>query len=532
VTDHENQADKPAMSRRDVLGLAAGATLSAAVSAAPGPSTARRPDDIVLMDAAALTKAIHSRQVSCIDVMSAYLDHIERINPQVNAIVALQERADLLMQARERDAQLARGESMGPLHGFPHAVKDLQAVKGIRMTLGSPILKNFVPSADGLMVERLRRAGAIFIGKTNTPEFGLGSHTYNTVYGATRNAYDQSRSAGGSSGGAAVSLALRMLPVADGSDYGGSLRNPAGWNGVYGFRTSIGRVPNDARDAWLPSMSVTGPMARNVTDLAMLLSVQAGFDPRAPLSLEGDGAVFQRRLESSFKGRRVAWGADCKGHAPCEAGVLDVCRKAARTLESLGCEVEDAVPDFDFDALWQATVRLRGWQQAASIQAYYDDPAKRALLKPEAIYEVETGMRQSARDITAASVVRTDWSQTMRKFLERYDFLVLPTAQVFPFDINQHWPQEIAGQKMQTYHEWMKGTLLVTMSGCPALAAPAGFSAAGLPMGIQLIAPNRQEFSCLQLAYAYESTLSQAIRRLPPLLTAARPHASSGRPSP
>jgi amidase len=453
-----------------------------------------------------------------VEVMSAYLEHIERTNPKVNAIVALQERADLLIQARERDAQLARGESLGPLHGFPHAVKDLQAVKGIRMTLGSPILKDFVPAADGLMVERLRSAGAIFIGKTNTPEFGLGSHTYNAVYGATRNAYDLTRSAGGSSGGAAVSLALRMLPLADGSDYGGSLRNPAGWNGVFGFRTSIGRVPNDARDAWLPSMGVSGPMARNVTDLALLLSMQAGYDARAPLSLEGDGSVFRRPLESSFKGTRIAWGADFNGHAPCEPGVLEICRNAARTLESLGCIVEEAAPDFDFDALWKATIRLRSWQQSASIQDYYNDPAKRALLKPEAVYEIETGMRQSAQDITAASVVRTAWSQTVRRFLERYDFLVLPTAQVFPFDINQHWPQQIAGQKMQTYHEWMKGTLLVTMSGCPALAAPAGFSDAGLPIGIQFIAPNRQDFRCLQLAYAYESALSPALRRSPPLL--------------
>jgi amidase len=470
------------------------------------------------MDAASLARAIHARAVSCVEVMSGYLDHIERINPKVNAIVALQDRQDLLAQARQRDAQLARGESMGPLHGFPQAVKDLQAVKGIRMTLGSPILKDFVPAADGLMVERLRSAGAIFIGKTNTPEFGLGSHTYNSVYGATRNAYDLTRSAGGSSGGAAVSLALRMLPVADGSDYGGSLRNPAGWNGVFGFRPSIGRVPNDAQDAWLPSMGVSGPMARNVTDLAMLLSVQAGFDPRAPLSLDGDGTAFQRRLESSFTGKRIAWGADFKGHAPCEAGVLQVCRKAAQSLESLGCIVEEAAPDFDFDALWQATIRLRAWQQGASIQAYYNDPAKRALLKPEAVYEVEMGMRQSARDITAASVVRTVWSQTVHKFLQRYDFLVLPTAQVFPFDIDQHWPREIAGQKMQTYHEWMKGTLLVTMSGCPALAAPAGFGDAGLPIGIQFIAPNRQEFSCLQLAYAYENALSPSSRRLPALM--------------
>ena len=407
---------------------------------------------------------------------------------------------------------------MGPLHGFPHAAKDLQPVKGIRMTLGSPILKDFVPAADGLMVERLRSAGAIFIGKTNTPEFGLGSHTDNRVYGATRNAYDLTRSAGGSSGGAAVSLALRMLPVADGSDYGGSLRNPAGWNAVFGLRPSIGRVPNDAHDAWLPSMGVSGPMARTVTDLAMLLSVQAGFDARVPLSLEGDGSEFQRRLQRSFQGTRIAWGADLKGFTPCEAGVLEICRKAVQTLESLGCIVEEAAPDFDFDALWRATIRLRGWQQGATIQDYYEDPAKRALLKPEALYEIETGMRQSARDITAASVVRTRWSQTVRKFLERYDFLVLPTAQVFPFEITRQWPREIAGQKMQTYHEWMKAALLVTMSGCPALAAPAGFSDTGLPMGIQLIAPNRQEFGCLQLAYAYESALGSSSRRLPPLL--------------
>jgi amidase len=473
---------------------------------------------IVHMDAVVLSKAIQSRRISCAEVMGAYLDHIERINPTVNAIVALQDGGDLLTQAREHDARLARGESMGPLHGFPLAVKDLQAVKGIRMTMGSPILKDFVSPADGIMVERLRSAGAIFIGKTNTPEFGLGSHTYNSVYGATRNAYDLTRSAGGSSGGAAVSLALRMLPVADGSDYGGSLRNPAGWNGVFGFRTSIGRVPNDARDAWLPSMGVSGPMARNVADLAMLLSVQAGFDARAPLSLEGDGSEFRQRLESSVKGKRIAWVADFKGHAPCEPGVLEVCRAATQKLESLGCVVEEAVPDFDFDALWQATIRLRGWQQGASIQDYYNDPTKRALLKPEAVYEVEMGMRQSARDITAASVLRTDWSHTVHTFLERYDFLVLPTAQVFPFDIDQHWPQEIGGQRMHTYHEWMKGTLLVSMSGCPALAAPAGFNDAGLPIGIQFIAPNRREFSCMQLAYAYESTLSPANRRLPPLL--------------
>jgi amidase len=474
--------------------------------------------DIVRMDAMALNKAIHSRAVSCVEVMGAYLDQIDALNPTVNAIVALQDRRALLAQAHERDQQLTRGESLGLLHGFPQAVKDLHAVKGILMTCGSPILKNFVPAADGIMAERLRKAGAIFIGKTNTPEFGLGSHTYNPVYGATRNAYDSSRSAGGSSGGAAVALALRMLPVADGSDYGGSLRNPAGWNGVYGFRTSIGRIPNDARDDWLPSMGVAGPMARNVADLAMLLSVQAGFDPRLPLSLDGDGAHFQSGRERSFKGMRVAWGGDFAGHAPCEPQVLEVCRTAARSLESLGCIVEDALPEFDFDALWQATIRLRGWQQGSSLFAYYKDGGKRALLKPEAIFEIETGLRQSAYDITAASLVRSAWTQTVRRFFETYDFLILPTAQIFPFDISLRWPQEIAGRSMQTYHEWMKGTLLVSMSGCPALAAPAGFSEQGLPIGIQIVAPNRQEFACLQLAQAYENVLGPASRRGSPLL--------------
>src|SRR5215469_14243452 len=272
--------------------------------------------DIVMMDAASLETLIRSRGVSCVEVMNAYLDHIENLNPKVNAIVALQDRPGLLAQARERDAQLARGESMGPLHGFPQAVKDMQPVKGIRSTSGSPILRDFVPTADSIMVERLRKAGAIIIGKTNTPEFGLGSHTYNPVYGTTRNAYDQSRSAGGSSGGAAVALALRMLPVADGSDYGGSLRNPAGWNNVFGFRTSFGIVPSDARDVWLPSMGVVGPMARTVADLSMLLSIQAGYDSRLPLLMAGDGARFAEPLKMDTKGKRIAWLGDFGGQLP------------------------------------------------------------------------------------------------------------------------------------------------------------------------------------------------------------------------
>jgi amidase len=481
-------------------------------------SAAVRASDIVMMDAVTLAGAIRSRQVSCAEVMTAYLDHIETFNPKVNAIVALQDRAGLLAQARERDGQLARGAAVGPLHGFPLAVKDLVPVKGIAMTQGSPIFKDFMPPADSVMVERLRKAGAIMIGKTNTPEFGLGSHTYNPVYGVTRNPYDLTRSAGGSSGGAAVALALRMLPVADGTDYGGSLRNPAGWNNVFGFRTSFGRVPADGRDAFVPSMGVAGPMARNVADLALLLSVQAGYDARAPLSMPGDGAIFAGPPETELKGKRIAWVGDFAGYVPYEAGVLEVCEAALKTFEAIGCVVEEAQPDYPIDAVWRAFVRLRAWQTGGTLLALYNDPAKRALMKPEAIYEVESGLKLSAFDITAAATVRSEWYHAVRRFFERYDYFIVPTAQLFPFDIDMHWPQQIAGRKMETYHEWMKGVLPVTMAGCPALAVPAGFGDHGLPIGIQIVGPNHADLACLQLAHAYDAATDWVSRRPPPLL--------------
>jgi amidase len=388
----------------------------------------------------------------------------------------------------------------------------------MRTTSGSLILKDFIAPADSIMVARLRKAGAIIIGKTNTPEFGLGSHTYNAVYGATRNAYDQSRSAGGSSGGAAVALALRMLPLADGSDYGGSLRNPAGWNNVFGFRTSFGRVPADGRDAWLPSMGVLGPMARDVPDLAMLLAIQSGYDDRVPLSMDASPAIFQAPLETDLKGKRIAWVGDFKGAIPYETGVLELCESALRVFESLGCIVEEAVPDYSVDKVWRAWLNLRAWQSGGNLLAYYRDPARRALMKPEAVFEVESGLKLSAFDITAASAVRTEWYGVVRAFFERYNYFVLPTAQLFPFDVDLHWPSEIAGQKMTTYHEWMKGVLPVTMAGCPALAVPAGFNAQGLPMGIQIVAPNHAELACLQLAFAYDEATRWSARRLPPLV--------------
>jgi amidase len=478
-----------------------------------------RHSDIVMLDAAGLTAAIRSRRISCVEVMTDYLDHIAKLNPRVNAIVALQDRASLLAQSEQRDEQLARGEWLGPLHGFPFAVKDLMPVKGIRTTWGSPIFKDFVPDADGIIVERIRKAGAIFIGKTNAPEFGLGSNTYNPVYGVTRNAYGQSRSAGGSSGGAAVSLALRMLPVADGSDFAGSLRNPAGWNNVFGFRTSLGVVPTDAKDGWFPSMSVEGPMARNVPDLAMLLSVQAGYDARLPLSRTVDPGQFRRSLETNLKGKRIAWSGDFKGYLPFESGVLDVCKNALEVFESMGCIVQEAQPDFPMDSMWRAWLKLRAWQSGGSLLAHYNDPATRALLKPEALFEVESGLKLTAFEITAANDVRTAWYQAVRQFFENYDYFIVPTAQLFPFDANLHWPQEIAGRPMETYHEWMKCVLPVTMSGCPAIAVPAGFGEHGLPIGIQIAGPPHSEMSCLQLAFGYDVATSWSTKRLPSLLS-------------
>jgi amidase len=338
----------------------------------------RRAADIPMMEACELSDAIRTKQVSCVEVMTAYLDRIERLNPRVNAIVSLQDRGDLLRQARERDEELARGEYRGWMHGFPQAIKDLAATKGIRTTQGVTFLKEFVPEADAIFVERMKRAGSIIIGKTNTPEFGLGSHSFNPVFGTTFNAYDQSKAAGGSSGGAAVALALRMLPVADGSDHAGSLRNPAAFNNVLGLRPSYGRVPSSGDEVFLPGLGVAGPMARKATDLARLLSVQGGYDARVPYSIEQDPAVFAEPLKRDVNGRRLAWFGDLNGHLPMEPGIIDLCRKALRVFEDLGCIVEEVVPDFDPERIWAAWLPLRHWQIGAVWSAHYADPDKRA----------------------------------------------------------------------------------------------------------------------------------------------------------
>jgi len=468
--------------------------------------------DIVELSAVDLATAIHSRQVSCREVMRAYLAQIDRLNPQVNAIVSLQDPEQLLQQADERDRQLAAGICLGWMHGFPQAPKDLVNTAGIVTTLGSPILKNNVPATDAIIVERARRSGAVLIGKTNTPEFGLGSHTYNTVFGTTLNAYDQSKTAGGSSGGAAVALALRMLPVADGSDMMGSLRNPAGYNNVFGFRPSFGRVPlGPAVEVFVQQLSCEGPMARSVADLAMLLSVQAGFDARAPLSIDQDPGQFAQPLERDFKDVRVGWMGDM------EAGVLELSRSALKHFETIGCTVEDVLPDYPMEKLWQAWLVLRQFLIAGILAPPYASPPLRAMMKPEAVWEVENGLKLTASDVFRASVDRSEWYQALQKLFVRYEYLVLPTAQVFPFDAKLDWPRAIGHRPMDTYHRWMEVVIGPTMAGLPTISVPAGFGPTGLPMGLQVIGRAQADLAVLQVAHAYEQAMNPAAKR-PPLL--------------
>jgi amidase len=481
------------------------------------------PPDIVLMDARALAESIRARRVSCVEVMTAYLDHIDRFNPLVNAIVSLQDRDSLLRQAAERDGELARGEYRGWMHGLPHAVKDLALTRGIRTTWGSPIFADFVPDADAIFVERLRRAGAILIGKTNTPEFGLGSHTYNPVFGTTLNPYDPARTAGGSSGGAAAALALRMLPVADGSDHAGSLRNPAAFNNLLGFRPTFGRVPTADGDVFQADLGVVGPMARTVGDLALLLSVQAGHDARAPLSTREDPAVFAGDLDRDLAGTRVAWLGDLGGHLPFEAGVLDLCRDGLRALEAVGCIVDEVRPDHPMEQVWQSWLTLRAFRVSYSLKDIVADPAMVARLKPEAQWEAARAAELGAADLIRASAGRTAWHGAVRALFARYQYLVLPSAQVFPFDAARDWPHEIGGRPMDTYHRWMEVTIAATMAGCPALNVPVGFSPEGLPMGMHLVAPPHHELACLQLARAYERATGWVERRPPRLLGGAPP---------
>ncbi|AOY92564.1 amidase [Cupriavidus sp. USMAA2-4] len=500
------------------------ATAPAATAAHARPTPNAAPEGgtgstIVALDAVALSHAIHAREVSCAEVLDAYLAQIDRLNPLVNAIVAPAAREALAAQAAERDAELARGHSRGPLHGFPQAPKDIMPVAGMVTTKGSPVFRDHVPTADAVVFERMRAGGALFVGRTNSPEFGLGGHTYNPIYGATRNAFDPGRSAGGSSGGAGVAVALRMLPVADGSDMMGSLRTPAAFNNVYGLRTSFGCVPHGpTEEVFFQQFSVAGPMARNIPDLALLLSVQAGFDARLPLTRRAETpGSFAPALERDLRGTRIGWLGDLGGHLPTEPGLLDTCAAALAHFRTIGCHVEPVQPAFDLDSLWRAWIDLRSFSVAGANAALYHDPAKRALLKPEAVWEIERGLALGAMQVYDAARVRSAWYQALRTLFERVDFLVMPATQVFPFPVDWDWPKAIDGRAMDTYHRWMQAVVPATMAGLPVLSAPAGFGPGGLPCGLQIIGPAQADAAVLQLGHAYDQASGYA-RVASPLL--------------
>jgi amidase len=438
--------------------------------------------------------------------MEAHLAQIDSLNPRFNAIVSRVPADRLLKAAMACDEDAAAGRWRGVLHGFPHAVKDTAATRGILTTQGSPILRDNVPTADSLVVSRMRGAGAIFIGKTNVPEFALGSHSYNPVFGVTRNAWNPDVSAGGSTGGGAVALALHMVPLADGSDFGGSLRNPAGWNNVFGFRPSFGRVPSvPTSDPYGQTFATSGPMARHVRDVALLLSVQAGSHAGAPLSLSDDPAIFAANLDRNWKGRRIGWLGDLQGQLATEPGVIETCAKALSAFRALGMEVEEARMPLSAAEMWRTAVTLRHWSVGADLIDFYSDPAKRAMMKPEAIWEVEGYLALSGRQVAEASQARGRIYQAFQTLFQRFDFLVLPTAQVFPFDVEQKWPREIAGRPMDSYHRWMEVTLPPTMAGLPTLAVPAGFGGPRkLPIGLQVIGRTHADLAVLQVGHAYE----------------------------
>ena len=493
-------------------------------------------DSATDLDADALSRAIHAREVSCREVMQAHLARIHRLNPTLNAIVSLAPDAVLLAQAELRDADLARSKaahgSRGWMHGMPQAIKDAAHATGFPTTFGSPLLKDAVATQDGVMAARMKNAGCIVIGKTNMPELGLGSHTFNPVFGPTRNAWDGAVSAGGSSGGAAVALAQRLLPVADGSDFMGSLRNPAAWNHVFGLRPSQGRVPLwPAPDTWVSQLGTEGPMARNMRDLARLLAIQAGRDPRVPLSISQEPQDFLaadgvRRGSSGrdLSGLRIAWCADLEGYLPIEDGLLPVCEQALRRFADAGASVETARLGFDMAALWNAWLIWRRALVAPRVAALMKLPHARAQIKPEALWEYDQGMGLGFMDFMQASELRTSFHSHLLGLFERYDILALPATQVWPFALGERWPKSIAGRSMDTYHRWMEVTIYATFAGLPALSVPAGFHANGRwPAGLQLIGRPQGDAELLRIGAAYETQIGDLLLRRPPEPSAAGP---------
>ncbi|MDI2029155.1 amidase [Saccharopolyspora sp. TS4A08] len=468
-------------------------------------------DSLCQRTATELAALLRAREVSAREVMRAHLDRIERLNPKVNAVVSLDPEG-ALAGAAAADERLASGAAVGPLHGLPMAHKDTHDTAGLRTTYGSPLLADNVPAQDELVVERLKAAGAVTMGKTNVPEFAAGSHTFNPVFGTTANPYAPDRSAGGSSGGAAASLACRMQPLADGSDMGGSLRNPASFNNVVGLRPAPGRVPTWPDAAAWSTLSVQGPMARTVADVALMLSAIAGPDDRSPISIDEPGSVFREPLEADLRGLRVAFSLDLGGDLVVDAQVRSVLEPAARVLTEIGGAVDEAWPDLTgADEVFRT---LRAWQFELMLGELRDAHPDR--IKPSLRDNIDAGRALTGADVGRAERQHTELYHRVREFFTRYDVLALPVSQVPPFDIDLEFPSEIGGVAMPSYLDWMRSAYWISATGCPAISVPAGFTPEGLPVGIQLVGPHRSEQRLLRIAHAFEQATRHA-EVLPPL---------------
>jgi amidase len=515
------------MTRRDALKLGTNAAVSAAVTPLLASDltrasdrealTATRPNssvsapespDICFMRAVDILALLRSKKVSAREVMQAHLKQIDRVNSKVNAIVTPVPEGQLMAQAAAADESLAKGKWLGPLHGLPVGVKDLHETNGLRTTFGSPLHKDYVPDFDCRVVQRQKEAGAIVIGKTNVPEFGLGSQTFNPVFGPTRNPYDLTKTCGGSTGGGAVALACGMVPLADGSDMGGSLRNPPNFCNVVGIRPSPGRVSNVPTHLGWFTLSVPGPVARNVTDCAYLLSVLAGYDHHSPISIEQSGSQFAQPLGArSFKGVRVAMFKDMG--LPWEPEVKAAVQSQRKVFEALGCIVEDMEPDFtDADECFIA------WRHWSTELAFGDLLAAHGDQLNEYIHwHVEEGRKLTGPYLSRVEAKRTALFQRLCGFKNEFDFFVAPVNQVLPFDVSTHYPKEIAGVKMENYIAWMKSAYYISAAGNPAAAVPCAFSSTGLPIGLQIVGRHHDDWGVLQLAYAFEQATNVARRR-------------------
>ncbi len=462
--------------------------------------------------AAALSEMLQRKELSAVELMQATLDRINAVNGRVNAIVSLRVPEALMDEARAADQDARKGW----LHGIPIAIKDLANAAGFPTSMGSPLFADQVAASDDLMVARLRQAGAIVIGKTNTPEFGLGSQTFNPVHGVTSNPYDLSRTCGGSSGGAAVALATGMLSVADGSDMMGSLRNPAAWCNVYGMRPTVGLVPSEPKgETFLQHLATNGPMARCPKDLALLLDTMSGPDPRQPFSISIPRAAPE--ITADVTGRKIAWMGDWGGAFPYEPGISELCAGALSQLSDIGCRIEDCAPPHPIEAIWESWVGLRHYAIACGLSPLFEDLEARARLKATAQWEIENGLKLSGQDVHRLSSLRSAWYARAAELFESHDVLALPSAQVWPFDHGTEYPSEIAGRAMDTYHRWMQVVTPASLIGLPVVNIPIGFGANGLPMGMQLIGRRGDDGALLQMAQAWHEATNWPSQRPPEL---------------